>query len=89
MAKKAIQWLSDEEVRVRIASGEYLGILCTVFGPSIYENYKTVVIELIREHIERAFEKSNEMGANSGRMSPRSEEILHDTAGEWLILNTN
>ena len=54
VAKKAIQWLSDEEVRVRMASGEYLGILCTVFGPSIYENYKTVVIELIREHIERA-----------------------------------
>merc|ERR1719361_1166589 len=32
VAKKAIQWLSDEEVRVRIASGEYLGILCTAFG---------------------------------------------------------
>ena len=90
VAKKAIQWLSDEEVRVRIASGEYLGILCTVFGPSIYENYKTVVIELIREHIERAFEKTTSNNAdvdNSGRMSPQ-EQIFHESAG-WRNLETS
>ena len=61
--------------------GEFLGALCKSFGSRIYEEYRDVVFQLVRESIERAFEKSNEMGANSGRMSPRSEEILHDTAG--------
>ena len=97
VAKKAIHWLSDEEVRVRIASGEYLGILCTAFGPSIYENYKTVVIDLIRENIDRAFEKTtsnNTSGItddvgdnNSGRMSPQ-EQIFHESAG-WRNLETS
>ena len=93
VAKKAIQWLLDEEVRVRIASGEYLGILCTVFGPSIYENYKTVVIDLIRENIDRAFEKTttannaDDVENNSGRMSPQ-EQIFHESAG-WRNLETS
>ena len=77
-----IDWLSDDEVRVRIQSGEFLGALCKSFGPRIYEEFKDVVFQLVRENIDRAFEKSKEIGANSGRMSPRSEEILHDTAGK-------
>ena len=77
-----IDWLSDDEVRVRIQSGEFLGALCKSFGPRIYEEFKDVVFQLVRENIDRAFEKSEEIGANSGRMSPRSEEILHDTAGK-------
>ena len=82
LAPKAIDWLSDDEVRVRIQSGEFLGALCKTFGPRIYEEYRDVVFELVRENIDRAFDKSNEIGADSGRMSPRSEEILHDTAGK-------
>jgi len=88
LAPTAIDWLSDDEVRVRIQSGEFLGALCKSFGPRIYEEFKDVVFQLVRENIDRAFEKSEEIGANSGRMSPRSEEILHDTAG-WRNLESS
>ena len=88
LAPKAIEWLSDDEVRVRIGSGEFLGALCKAFGPKVYEEYKDSVFALIGENIERSCEKSMESIENSGRMSPRSEEILHDTAG-WRNLESS
>ena len=89
LAPKAIEWLSDDEVRVRVTSGEFLGALCKAYGLKIYENYHEIVFDLVREHIERAFERSNSIGNNesSGRMSPQ-QEILHDTAG-WRNLETS
>ena len=55
----------------------------------VYEEYRDVVIALIRENIERAFEKQHEsnFGTESGRMSPQ-EQIFHESAG-WRNLETS
>lgn len=85
----AIQWLSDDEVRVRLSSGDFLGALCSTFGPQIYEDNREVVFKLVKENIDRAFAAPEPMDTSetSGRMSPQ-EEILHDTAG-WRNLESS
>ena len=86
LAPKAIKWLSDDEVRVRVFAGDFLGSLCQSFGIEVYKEHRDVVFNLVQENIERAFDRSNSF-ENDGRMSPQ-EEILHDTAG-WRNLETS
>ena len=83
---KAIEWLSDNEVRVRMSSGEFLGALCKAKGSKVFEQYRDKVYTLIKENIDREFESQNTQ--NSGRRSPIAEEIFHDTAG-WRNLESS
>ncbi len=86
---QALNWLSDDEVRVRISAGELLGAFCKAFGPRIYEQYREFVFNLVKENISRAFEGKSEAPEpmETGRMSPQ-QEILHDTAG-WRNLESS
>ena len=65
-----------------------MGIACSQDFHT-YEECREVVIGLIRENIDRAFEKpfSSNLGAESGRMSPQ-EQIFHESAG-WRNLETS
>ena len=85
LAPKAIEWLSDHEVRVRMSSGEFLGALCQALGPKVFEEYREKVYALINENLLREYESKP---VNSGRRSPIAEEIFHDTAG-WRNLESS
>ena len=78
----ALTMLVDEEVRVRQASAELLGVLCKVHGESVYEASRTTVLELIRVNIER------DMQSGGGSKVGTAESIFHDTAG-WKNLETS
>jgi hypothetical protein len=88
LTPNAINWLSDEEVRVRKAAGEFLGALCQAKGPQVYEECRDRIFRLVQENTERAFEGNKDVSPEkSGRMSPQ-EQIFHDTAG-WRNLETS
>lgn len=76
--------LTDDEVRVRQASGELLGQLCKTFGTEVFELARQRVIDLIKVNLER----SNEGVDASSRIMKGSEAIFHDTAG-WRNLETS
>ena len=81
-------FLKNEQMCLSSFELELLFDIADNFGSHIYEEYKDTVISLIRENIERAFEKPSTpmSGVESGRMSP-SEQIFHESAG-WRNLET-
>uniref|UniRef100_T1JGS2 TOG domain-containing protein n=1 Tax=Strigamia maritima TaxID=126957 RepID=T1JGS2_STRMM len=89
----ALRLLTDDEVRVRMAAGEVLGVLCIKFGPTIYAQSRDVVLNLIRTNLSREMSNSNMDCAESNKCSCESRmtdatQIFHDTAG-WKFLETS
>ena len=97
----ALLYLTDSEVRVRLAAGELLGELCKVQGPQVYEKVKDDVLNLIKTNLERDMIENENNGSSSSRGSPEprsspvkmtgskfAENIFHDTAG-WKNLETS
>lgn len=96
-----LKLLGDGEVRVRLSAGDVLGTLCKHCGPQIYLECKDVVLELIRDNLERQIlepsaadmeqeevEKLMEKFSSSPERRMSAEEIFHDTAG-WKCLETS
>nr|XP_046486341.1 uncharacterized protein LOC124220926 isoform X2 [Neodiprion pinetum] len=48
----ALQYLIDDEPRVRIAAGEVLGVLCAKAGPLLYSEIKTSLVNLLSSQID-------------------------------------
>uniref|UniRef100_A0A1B6GJM3 TOG domain-containing protein n=1 Tax=Cuerna arida TaxID=1464854 RepID=A0A1B6GJM3_9HEMI len=95
--------LTDIEVRVRLESGEVFGALCQKIGPTVYEEEKEFVLNLILVNLERQVcvddssrieqiesEKLFEklVGNGQRRNSADAAQIFHDTAG-WKNLETS
>ncbi|PSN56963.1 hypothetical protein C0J52_10867 [Blattella germanica] len=77
--------LTDIEVRVRMAAGEVLGILCSKIGSSVYQECKEYVLRLIQSNLERQIADDDDV---VGRNSAEAAQIFHDTAG-WKNLETS
>jgi len=96
----SLNWLTDSEVRVRIAAGECLGELCRLRGPSVYEQCKTPVLLLVKNNLERKVDQNNKSGIEEMEQTEKLVEklsrnntveasnIFHDTAG-WKNLETS
>lgn len=95
--------LTDIEVRVRMAAGEVLGILCGKIGPAVYQECKEYVLRLIQSNLERqvAYDDGSKheqleterlmeklAGPSQRRNSAEAAQIFHDTAG-WKNLETS
>ena len=95
-----LAWLTDTEVRVRVAAGECLGELCHQFGPSVYTACRETVLMLVQTNLERKVDKENKSGAEeiheTGKLMEKltrnqsweASSIFHDTAG-WKNLETS
>lgn len=99
----SLNFLEDDEFRVRLAAGEVMGALCEVSGSKIYTDSKNIILKGISSNLARepsaADEEDNarhdEMGESScGQIKTRAlcrwnsaEKIFHDTAG-WKSLET-
>jgi len=100
LTETALGWLTDSEVRVRIAAGECLGELCKLLGPAIFKACKDVVLLLVKNNLERKVDKENKSGAEeiqeTGKLMEKltrnqsweASNIFHDTAG-WKNLETS
>jgi len=100
LTETALKWLTDSEVRVRIASGECLGELCSHFGPQVYLDCRNVVLMLVKNNLERKLDLENKGGAEeiqeTGKLMEKltrnqsweASNIFHDTAG-WKNLETS
>ncbi|XP_014671947.1 PREDICTED: uncharacterized protein LOC106812561 [Priapulus caudatus] len=98
---RALELLSDAEVRVRLAAGEVLGTLCQVIGVQVYMSSKEFVLELVKSNVERqplsdmedeveevTITDSGEKPVRRRRNSSDAAKIFHDTAG-WKSLETS
>jgi len=96
---ECLDYLQDNEVRVRLAAGEVLGVLCKHHGVNIYRNNKETVIKLIKDNLERKIDADNagqtmeseEVGKLMEKLSSNTNDtaqIFHDTAG-WKNLETS
>jgi len=95
-----LAWLTDTEVRVRVAAGECLGELCHQFGPPVYQACRGTVLMLVQTNLERKVDKENKSGAEeiqeTGKLMEKltrnqsweASSIFHDTAG-WKNLETS
>lgn len=95
-----LAWLTDTEVRVRVAAGECLGELCNQFGPPVYQACRGTVLMLVQTNLERKVDKENKSGAEeiqeTGKLMEKlarnqsweASSIFHDTAG-WKNLETS
>ncbi|XP_067136446.1 uncharacterized protein [Centruroides vittatus] len=96
----ALDLLTDDEVRVRLESGEVLGGLCELLGTTVYEKCKDKVLSLIKNNLERDTisdassrlpdnneneRKCDDLMKQTGR---DASQIFHDTAG-WKCLETS
>ena len=100
LTETALGWLTDSEVRVRIAAGECLGELCKLLGPPVFKACKDVVLLLVKNNLERKVDKENKSGAEeiqeTGKLMEKltrnqsweASNIFHDTAG-WKNLETS
>ena len=95
LIRASVTLLSEsEEVRVRVAAGELLGVLCQFFGTEVYDETKTAVLAMIEKNLKR--EESNlvddgeELTTKSTGFTARktADGIFHDTAG-WRNLETS
>ncbi|GAB6021645.1 hypothetical protein CHUAL_004229 [Chamberlinius hualienensis] len=98
----ALHLLSDGEVRVRLAAGEVLGVLCQRWGCHVYQESKDFVLEMIKSSLERqptepdvSLEENqhidklvNKFTGNRVERRMSADEIFHDTAG-WKTLETS
>ncbi|KFM73015.1 hypothetical protein X975_03273, partial [Stegodyphus mimosarum] len=100
--KYCLEYLTDTEVRIRLAAGETLGSLCYLKGPEVYGHCNGYVLQLIKDNLERdSMETSSVFASDSGdeqsspepkgrvrRLSSDAAQIFHDTAG-WKCLETS
>ncbi|XP_023717328.1 uncharacterized protein LOC111869790 isoform X2 [Cryptotermes secundus] len=100
----AEKFLTDIEVRVRMAAGEVLGVLCGKIGPAVYQDCKEYVLRLIQSNLERQVTHDDDgskheqleteklmeklAGPSQRRNSAEAAQIFHDTAG-WKNLETS
>nr|CAD7395536.1 unnamed protein product [Timema poppensis] len=95
--------LTDVEVRVRLAAGDVLGVLCAKIGTQVYLQCKDHILHLVQSNLERQAtensgakqeqietEKLMEKLATSSqkRYSADVAQLFHDTAG-WKNLETS
>lgn len=99
VTNRCLDLLIDEEVRVRLESGEVLGGLCELLGTRIYEKCKDTVLLLIKNNLERetTIDASSRLPNNENENSSNdslkqggrdASQIFHDTAG-WKCLETS
>ncbi|CAH3155687.1 unnamed protein product [Porites evermanni] len=102
LRKQALLLMHDDEARVRIASGEMLGALCTRKGPDIYVACREEILKSVSDNLERKLPDSEELTGGlmhklTGGENDTSQEthkradaaqIFHDTAG-WKHLETS
>ena len=100
LTETGLKWLTDSEVRVRVAAGECLGELCSHFGPKVYLDCKDPVLLLVKNNLERKLDLENKGGAEeiqeTGKLMEKltrnqnweAANIFHDTAG-WKNLETS
>ncbi|GFT78163.1 uncharacterized protein TNCV_837661 [Trichonephila clavipes] len=100
--KLCLDFLTDNEVRIRLAAGEVLGSLCELRGPQVYSESKDYLIQLIKDNMERdvmdtsdVFTSDAESDSSDSpkqqrvrRLSSDAAQIFHDTAG-WKCLETS
>ncbi|GFU22070.1 uncharacterized protein NPIL_298861 [Nephila pilipes] len=100
--KLCLGFLTDNEVRIRLASGEVLGSLCQLRGPEIYNESKDYLVQLIKENMERDVMDTSDVFTSDiesdssdtpnqqrvQRLSSDAAQIFHDTAG-WKCLETS
>ncbi|KAG8191252.1 hypothetical protein JTE90_003264 [Oedothorax gibbosus] len=101
--KHCLEFLTDLEVRIRLASGELMGSLCNLKGPDVYSQCKDYVLKLIKDNLERDIMDTSESetftdsegegdykqpGQRRRRLSSDASQIFHDTAG-WKFLETS
>ncbi|GIX77823.1 uncharacterized protein CEXT_208401 [Caerostris extrusa] len=59
--EKALEYLTDNEVRIRLASGEVLGSLCYLKGTEVYNQSKDYILKLIKDNLERDIMDTSEV----------------------------
>ncbi|XP_035231750.1 uncharacterized protein LOC118203577, partial [Stegodyphus dumicola] len=65
--KYCLEYLTDTEVRIRLAAGETLGSLCYLKGPEVYGHCNGYVLQLIKDNLERdSMETSSVFASDSG-----------------------
>ncbi|KAJ9574061.1 hypothetical protein L9F63_008587, partial [Diploptera punctata] len=95
---------TDIEVRVRLAAGEVVGVLCNKLGVVVYQESKEYVLRLIQSNLERQIADDDDgskyeqieterlmeklAGPSQRRNSAEATQIFHDTAG-WKNLETS
>ncbi|XP_076321586.1 uncharacterized protein LOC143231011 [Tachypleus tridentatus] len=93
--------LTHEEVRIRLTSGEVIGLLCQIHGTKVYNQCQERLLTLIKDNLEREIsdvstgvsqeckddEKSSKKTLER-QGSADAAQIFHDTAG-WKCLETS
>ncbi|RMX42240.1 hypothetical protein pdam_00011613 [Pocillopora damicornis] len=102
LRKKALKLMHDDEARVRIASGEVLGALCSMKGTGVFVACCDEILKNVGENLERRLPDPEEVAEGlvhklTGSEKETGEEkhkktdaaqIFHDTAG-WKHLETS
>ncbi|KAJ7369805.1 hypothetical protein OS493_036321 [Desmophyllum pertusum] len=102
LRKQTLQLMHDDEARVRIASGEVLGALCTARGPEVFVACCDEILRNVSDNLERKLPDPEEMDKGlihklTGSEKDTTEDmhkkadaaqIFHDTAG-WKHLETS
>ncbi|XP_022785332.1 uncharacterized protein LOC111325729 [Stylophora pistillata] len=102
LRKKSLGLMHDEEARVRIASGEVLGALCSRKGTGVFVACRDEILRNVGENLERRLPDPEEVAEGlvhklTGSEKETGEEkhkkadaaqIFHDTAG-WKHLETS
>ncbi|XP_048516398.1 uncharacterized protein LOC105690948 isoform X2 [Athalia rosae] len=85
----AIQYLVDDEPRVRLAAGEVLGALCAKTGPLLYSEIKTPLVNLLLSQIDSQSTDQHQI-IHKIATSSKSNEIteLHETSSASSTLET-
>ncbi|XP_065058563.1 uncharacterized protein LOC135686289 [Rhopilema esculentum] len=82
----ALELLTHEEFRVRIAAGELLGALCKHVSPNVYKFCEKELVKSIKENLERHIPPDeNKIDIEAIK---DAKDIFHDTAG-WKCLETS
>ncbi|GBM98395.1 hypothetical protein AVEN_53774-1 [Araneus ventricosus] len=103
--ERSLGFLTDNEVRIRLAAGEVLGSLCYLKGPEVYNQCKDYLLQLIKENMERdvmdisdasdVFSSDAEGDANEPPKGQRVRRLSSDAAqifhdtAGWKCLETS
>jgi len=101
LRQQALRLMHDDEARVRIASGELLGALCTRKGPAVFVACQDEIVKSVSDNLERKILDPEEVAeglvhkltgekeiAHDTHKKADAAQIFHDTAG-WKHLETS
>ncbi|XP_043236112.1 uncharacterized protein LOC122388790 isoform X2 [Amphibalanus amphitrite] len=80
-------YLSHQEARVRIATGELLGRLCSLHGPAVFDDVQPTLSTLILTSMQAA-EDDEDKWETSSVTSRDSADVFANTSS-WTVLETS